>query len=189
MKKIDKWPKTVFNWLELFEKIFTISAICLGGWWFLHRHEGKPRVNLGQTVSHSMIGKTVMLHVSLTITNSGEVPVDLKDESTDVISIVPFEDELPFDPKNTYGNRVKTWYENYVLAQGCMEYGTQTKPECDHRNAMKLESGESDSIQWDFIVPNTVKTVRIYSKCADNPTVDSVWHAVTYYDFSKKKNE
>lgn len=64
--------------------------------------------------------------------------------------------------------------------------------ERDVKTTIEIEPGEKQSLDYEFVIPSTVKAVRIYTYFRNEQRSkegrEIGWYASSYYDFSKAKD-
>jgi len=149
--------------LEVIEKIVKILALGIGGAWVLWninwRRERAPKLQMEHSFySRDLHNGQRLVTVILTIRNSGGVLLRAQGCFTRLLQVfpLPFPDDVnaaiaegdgPLDDGGTHF----TWR---LLDKRI--FGTAADP-------VEVEPGESDSIACDFLVPDRVETVRVYS--------------------------
>jgi hypothetical protein len=146
---------------DIIQAILTSAAILVGGLWsyllFVRRRQRYPRASLKHEITHRTIGDGfVLLSVAATITNNGEVLLSLISAETRVQQVVPPPPELVSAAKDgkdpvTKGEREVRWP---------LLCSRQSRWE---KSQFQIEPGESDSIQYDFILNHEVQTVEVYT--------------------------
>jgi hypothetical protein len=197
--------KSFFDqWLERISKIVTISGIIIGGMWFFVTRENFPHGEISQTVSHSALADKVLVHVMARLVNKGKVPMLLKYEKTCVYSVSPLVSDGEIVEKSGMGRTVD-WGQT-VAWRGVTYIGTANMPtpvptkiatpgqkktvqpaSWDYESGfMRIEIGESEFVDWTFVVPSNTRKVRVYSFFKNESESGLGWQSVTYYDIPKK---
>lgn len=175
------------------QSLITVVALCVGAFWtyrlFIEQRQNHPRLKIEHQISHWKISKDqVLLSVDEVLTNTGPVMVALRGGTIRIIQVVPLPaavlKKLPalqtlpgqseaessvYDPK--------TWD---VLVES---------PRTWKEDTMVIEPGESDVIPNEFIIPDSVKVIAVYSYIS-NPAETKHhlgWNGLTYYDVEKSE--
>jgi len=167
---------------DIIQAILTSAAILVGGSWsyllFVRRRQRYPRANLKHEITHRTIGDGfVLLSVAATITNNGEVLLSLASAETRVQQVVPAPPDLLAAAKKGKD----------PVVEG--ETEVQWPPLCSRRSKwdkdqFQIEPGESDRIQYDFILKDDVITVGVYTYLKNEkvPKREIGWGVTTLYD-------
>jgi len=165
------------DWMSIIQSVITVAAIIAAGIWFFWRGEPSTKVNFTHVVAHRQINEQwTWLHVSIIISNVGKRTLDLKS------GIIRVQKILPLDPK--ISERIKrneTPIDEKAMIVLWPRIGKPYKPKID----IKIESGESDRVNCEFIIPSYVQTIKIYSffKKSEDSTIG--WPVTTIYDIKK----
>jgi len=153
--------KDMKNIVDIVQGIVTIGAVLVGGIWtylvFVRKRLRYPRAELTVTVHSTLIPPEYRLvHVGLRVSNSGDVL--LAPEYAEVrlrhVKPVPAEIECRFKPgldPVEPGETALPW----PLIVG-REWKWQPKE-------IEIEPGESDLLDSDFVIKDTVEVVQIYA--------------------------
>lgn len=134
----------------------TSLALVLAAWWFMTKRERYPRADLTHVITHRHVAPGVVwVHVELKTANKGAVLMSLVRALTRVQQVAPLTDDLRekvlADPAKVVPPE-KTQAPWRGLRSSTIEL--------EHR---EIEPEETDSLYWDFFVPDEVRTVRVYS--------------------------
>jgi hypothetical protein len=113
------------------------------------------------------------------VTNIGKTPIILKNETGDNNAIIWVQRILPLE-KNIEeasfpGDKNKKYLVNWSIIKSY-------HPEIQHT---KIYPGENDKLFYDFIVPSSLKTIRVYSYFENNCSPGIGWQEDTIYDLSQ----
>jgi len=131
-----------------------LFGLIVGGWWtyraFIQNRQKYPRANLSHKIFHIKLpNNKIYLQVKIIIANVGNVLINLESGFTRITQILP----LPEDTTNMFDNN-KREIEWPMLNKKATIY---EKKNCE------IEPGESDEINFDFILNSDVQLVNIYS--------------------------
>ena len=167
---------TAESWSNAAANAAQVGAIVVGGWWaytrFIRQREGFPRASLEQSVTHrKLTGEHTYLSVALGVQNTSTVLMRNKSVRTDVFQVLPVhpdvERSLADGTTIPEGEPHANWHPldtKVVPVQG------------------KIEPGDRDHFDFDFVIPTAVKTVYVYSY-VDNATADNLgWSRTCLYD-------
>lgn len=149
------------GWLEIVQITLTIIAFLSAGWWFYRQGQNRPRLKVEHHISHHRLSKDKqLLVVDVTLSNVGNVPLDLKCGKIRVYELIP---------------------DKRVIVNG--------EDTCNEEERM-LEPGEDDHVSEEFdSLDGDASTVRVYSYF-ENPTAKGVgWDLVTIYDLESARRD
>jgi len=78
--------------VDICQSLFTIFAICAGGWWFLKQESITPQVKIDQTVTQRSLGNDPseeLITVDVRATNMGKTKVELGTGVMEILQINP----------------------------------------------------------------------------------------------------
>lgn len=192
-------------WLERVNKAVAIVAIVVGGIWFLATREYAPHAKITQTFSKTITGSKTVLHVFVTFTNVGKVPLNLYYQKTEIYSVVPLARSAAVTNPNGKGEILQwneppltyqcaTWTPKETFLSGIKNLfscdgGPKPNPRhcCDQGSPMWMEVGESDFMEWNFLVPPETRKVRVYSYIQNESEKGLGWEDVSFYDLASGK--
>jgi len=152
------WLAAQKDVLETLQTALTIAAIIVGGWWtytlFIEHRESLPHLNIRHSVTSKMVLPNITwIHLTVNIENTGDSLASL--HSADV----RLQQILPLDP---------SFQKRLADGQELVPHDERQVPWPLLRRSLtrldlEIEPKESTSIEFDFVFPDTVKTVRVYS--------------------------
>jgi len=168
--------------IEFYESLATIIALITGGIWgyllFIKRRQKYPRANVTHFIIHKPLSEDyVLVHVDLSISNSGEVLLSLLTTETRIQQILPVPSEV-LDLVNSGIDPVKE-------SETEIEWPLLTLRSCKWKKGEKeLEPGETDQTSYDFILSAEIKTIEVYSyiKNITKRGKEIGWGITTVYD-------
>jgi hypothetical protein len=142
------------------------------------------RAVLSHKVVHHLLSPAHRLvHVSLEIGNAGEVTLKPVKVFTFIQRVTPLDEDLA---------------QKIILNQAPIDDVTKTEiawPVVQERTypmkegRFRIDSGESDRLDCDFIVPAEISAVFIYSRaCLDPDDPDLGWDVTTFHRFTPESN-
>lgn len=146
------------GWLSIAESIVKIAGYAAGGAWalfaFLRRRERFPRASVKQRCTRLPLdAERVIVRIELTVTNVGETLLRIRSLTSwlQQISPLPSVGNGAFIPKPSSANPEIEWpiYMDYFHFFGVGE--------------REVEPAESETFQFDYIVPSSVEIVQAYS--------------------------
>ena len=183
------------------QALYTVAAIAIGGvfaWVKLQIfRDFDPHLTINQSVSHRRIGtKYVHLAVTAELKNSSKVSIEIRQALYRIQQISPLSDE-----------EVEALYYEYSLGQDNENYILwPTYSEINNTwssGSFVVEPGEIETEVYEFIVPNELERVLVYSsftddeplqydivddqavddeEFADDNEFERVWEATTVHD-------
>jgi hypothetical protein len=143
------------------QSIVTVVAIIAAGIWFLVRAEASPKFNISQKVTHREIDKNwTWIHVWVNVSNPGNRTIYLKSGKFRVQGILPLDKNI--QEKIEQGESIISKNNRLVLWPKIVNKNDENEYEDIKINA-RINPGENDNINIEFIIPSYFKTVKIYS--------------------------
>jgi hypothetical protein len=177
--------------VEIVQSIVTIGAVFVGGFWtydvFIKERREHPHANIEHKISHLALSKQLnLLRVGLDISNTGTSLMNIQRSTIRVQQILPPADcqtQSPCAP-----NELKE-----AAAKVDRKEDRFSWPLIAERNVtfdVRIEPGEKQSLDFEFVAPSNVKAVRVYTYVSNQQKndVEIGWAASSYYDFSKSKS-
>ncbi len=151
------------------QSVLTTIAIIAAGVWFLVQREAAPKANIEHTVIHREINdKETWVRVSIKISNQGKRLLDLKSGLFSIHQILPLEsNDIP------------------SLTDYIVPWPIIGKP-CNLKLDIKIEPGEEDYIDHEFIIPHKIRTIEIYSYFENPENPGYGWSKSTVYDLKEE---
>jgi hypothetical protein len=163
----------------------TVIAIIVGGVWsymlFVQKRQRYPRANIEHRITHRSIpDNKLLLHVAVTVRNTGDVLLSLVSGQTRIQQILPLSLEL-LDPISKGRDPVKAGDREILWPLIKLRKQKWREQECE------IEPGESDEFHYDFILDAEVQTIEVYSyfKNAKKPGREIGWGWTTIYDLGE----
>lgn len=164
---------------DLILSIASIAAIIVGGWWtymlFVRKRQIFPRANTNHQVTHKPItDEKLLLHLSITISNVGDVLIELIEGDVRIYQVIPPPSDV-LDFINSGGKPVPS---------GDTEADWDVVDEKEHKCKIDIEPGESHIIPYDFFINSDVKTIKVYSYFMNVRRHDRLigWRLITIHD-------
>ncbi len=157
-------------------------AIIIGGilaWrrWGREAPESK-RADLSHEIDHCLLSDSLRLvHTTFTIRNTGTVTLELHSGYTFLQRVTPLVGDFGKALLRGEGEigESKTEYA-WPLIGEFWNYPTR-------RDKVKIDSGETDHLYCDFIIPAEVKTIFVYSNaCLDPKDPKLGWDVTSFHD-------
>lgn len=159
--------------LGIAQKIGTILAILAAGYWFLTKRQRYPRANVDITVDSMIIwpGRR-LVHVTLTISNIGDVILQTNYAEIRLRQVVPFPstsdiDLLPQDEQSRLKKMiedVKGGYDPIVKSESELPWPLLASREKKWPpSQFGIESGETDEVCADFVIDSSLELVQVYA--------------------------
>ena len=180
--------ETTKNIVQIIESLATVIAIVVGGFWtygvFIRHRQKYPRAMITHQIVQKPIGrgKTLFL-ATIQIENKGDVLVKINRGEVRLLQVLPLIGEIQ-QAVATGNDPVKTGYTSvdwHLLGKRSLSF---SKPACE------IEPGETDIIQFDFIVEDDVRFVQLYSyfKNEQKGAKEIGWTNTTFYEIPRKGN-
>lgn len=148
--------------LDTAQTIVTIAAMVVGGVWtymlFVVRRQRHPRAELSHSVQTAEIAPgRRLVHVTVAVTNVGDVLVRLVSGCTRLQQVAPLSDddlrssiEAGRDPVPAGASEVEWPF----LAERAYDWGG---------GPVEIEPGESETIHCDFVVTSDLRVAEVYT--------------------------
>ncbi len=137
------------------QSIFTIGAIIAAGIWFFIQKEASPKANIIHEITHRQIDKDwTWIHVSISISNPGKRLLNLESGIIRIHKILPLSKDISKMLKNK---------KNPISEESCKVSWHRIGKEYTPMLNIKIQPGEEDNLECEFIIPSYVQTVKIYS--------------------------
>ena len=161
------------------QSVFTVGAIIGAGLWFWMQGTTSPRANISHTVTHRQINdKLKWIHVTINIFNEGKKRLDVNSGNIRVQQILPLHPTI---------NKIINRNESPISSETGIVPWPNIGDTYKLHTVLKIESGESDSLNCEFFVLSTVQTVKIYSYFERQERPPIGWSATTIYDLTSKE--
>lgn len=159
---------------SLFQSAFTVIAFIVAAWWFLQQREALPRAVLTHTVAQRLLTPDWRwVRLSVHVSNLGRRALELKSGKIWLEKILPLEDKF-------IGQLARN---EDLVSQGAytvqwLRLGNSYAPKLN----VVLEPGESQDIEFDFIVAARVRTITAYSYFERRSEPSFGWEQTTIHD-------
>lgn len=158
---------------EIVQAVAATAALGAAAWWFLHQRLSYPHANITHSVQSLKIAPGwTLIALTVHVRNAGVVPVSIDNGTIYIQRVLPLDSTIakdiaagksPIDPK----------LQRVVWPTIGDEYKTINRSE--------ISPGEQDSETYDFIIPDYICEVALYSSYADEADRGWDWSASTYY--------
>jgi len=168
------------NNADAIQALVTTIAIVIGSTWafaaFLRRRERLPHLNVEHVVMAWPVGNARLLHLRIRVTNVGGVIGRLREGKAWVQQMFP----LPYDVA------LKIRNGDDPVADGCTEVAWPLAADVRLCNwsakPMEVEPGEIDEYPFDFVIPEDVSAVQVYSHLRNHAKVGDVgWNTTSIH--------
>lgn len=179
---------TFKDWVDIVQSIVTIVAVIVGGIWtyqlFIKERRDYPHANVEHKVSHlALPEKKRLLRVGLELTNAGSSLMDIDQ------AIIRIQQVLPVT--SCVGDPCAERQLKDASADVQRKDDRFAWPLIAERNVtanIEIEPGEKQSLDYEFVIPVTVKAVRIYTyfrnQHRSSKRKEIGWYLSSYYDFA-----
>jgi hypothetical protein len=170
--------KSVFTIIGILTPV--IVALASGIWFFIHR-EHLPKANIAHEVTYRQLTKDIKwVHVSVNITNVGQPLLDIKS------GVVRIQQILPLDP--IIANQLAVGMDP-IPAEDCVIPWPLRSVHHLKNLVLQIEPGETDTKEYEFLVPASVQTAKIYSEFKNETEPHLKWIKTTIVDLKEKKEK
>lgn len=180
--------------IEVVQSIVTISAVVIGGLWtyrlFIQERKQYPHANIEHKTSDvSLPDETHLLRAEVQLTNTGNGRLLLGNWVVRVQQILPLPYCHKVDPCAI--EEVNQALTNTERGSNRFTWPLLAERENKGQESLDIEPGESDSIEFEFAIPPTVKVVRVYSyfqnRIRSTEQEQIGWSRSSVYEFAKSK--
>ncbi len=181
MNEVPSKLSRVKSAASIAQSVFTVGAIIAAGIWFYIQKEASPKANIDHKVTHRQIDDDwTWVHISITISNPGKRLLNLESGIIRIQKIMPLSKEIRKMIKN---NKSPISQKSYRVPWPTI--GKSYKPQLN----IKIQPGEDDTLDYEFIVPSKIRTVKIYSYFTKQQKPPIGWGKSTIYDITRKINK
>ena len=170
---------------DIIQVAVAVAAVIVGGiwsyWLFVQNRQKYPRASISHHITHRHIGNdNLLLHVSVTISNVGDVLLSLISLETRIQQVLPLPDEV-LETINKGQNPVSEGETevDWPLIDS-QELGLE-RGECE------VEPSESQEIHHDFILDAGIKAIEVYTYLINEQKRDReiAWDLTTLYELNE----
>ena len=171
--------EAVKNIISSIQSLSTIAAIIIGGLWFVLSDQGSRKVNVSHSVSTYVISDDWRwVGTIIKIENAGNIAIKIDEGTVWLQKILP----VPLSIR-------KLIEKNEPIIQSGkreVQWGLIGDPRKDNLSVTILP-GEVDELEYDFIVPNSTKVVKLYSHFTKPNNKEIGWQHTTIIDLDKEE--
>ena len=180
--------------VDVVKNVVSIIAVLVGGFWtydtFVKQRSDYPHANLEHLISHiKLANKNNLMHVTVKVANIGSSLIEVNSTDVRIQQILPLmcvqrDDECPEIQIHRALTQVPR--ENDVFSWPRISQRIK-----DFKQIIAIEPGETEQLDFEFVVPVSIKAVRVYSYIRNVRKNDRAigWHTATYYEFSPASRE
>lgn len=182
-------PATAKDVVALVKDILSIIGILVGAAWtymlFIKHRQKFPKAEIKHDVVVKKLGhKQRLVHVTVTVKNTGDVLLTLVSHQTRLQEIVPASTDL-IQKLHENKDPVKAGESEFLWPM----IGERKSDWSDEDQQREMEPGESQDFDVDFFVDPETETVSVYSYFT-NMTKSSKeigWNLTTFHDLEEKE--
>ena len=195
ISSLQKWKL----WFETIQAILTSLAILVAAIWALYilyqEREIFPHLNIKQAVSHIVLSdredKENLLRVEINLENVGKRKLNIKDITIRIQQISPL---IPCAEVTTcVGKEINIALENTVRKNDRFTWPLLAERIVSYDNSLVIEPGEIDKLDYEFVVPQEAKAIRVYTYLSNEKMSTDEneigWKISKYYNFDEKSKE
>jgi hypothetical protein len=165
--------------ITVIQSCVTIVAVISGAVWYFLRRKRYPRANISQEVIHRKItNEQILVHVTTTVTNIGEVRLEINDGYSRLRVIGP-----KFDP--IIEEKLKNHQDPHEGSLTFLNWPLDKELKLNGDDGYQdVEPGESGDYYFDFVIENKDKyeVIIIETMLQNNMKPKIFWHKSTVYD-------
>jgi hypothetical protein len=174
MTRLEKTEKIT----SIIQAVVTVIAIILAGIWFYLQRELRPKLNITHTVTYQPITEHWnWIHIDVGLTNISKRHLRLTRGRIRIQQILPLDDPLA-EAINRGENLIPQEQTQVTWPM----LGNTYSPNLQ----IRMEPGESDTLEYEFIVPSSLKVVRIYTYFEEREGAEWGWSRATIYELKRE---
>jgi hypothetical protein len=157
LDRLTKW-KNIF---DIAHSIFIIVALMFAGYWWIKQGQNHPRVHITHDIACKNIHKkNNLVHVMINIKNIGQTPIKVNKSIVNVQQVTPLTEDLIRDIET--GKSIID--RNYGLVTR-WPFACEKAEEGEYvlNEQIPIEVGETQRLDYDFLIPSEVTTIKLYS--------------------------
>ena len=168
--------------VDIIQSVLTFFAIAVSGvwgyWLFVQKRQRYPRASIKHDITHMPIANDkLLLHVSVTIFNKGDILLSLESMETRIQQMLPLSDEVL--------DSVAKGHK--LVSEGETEHIWPTLDSRESRwekGQREIEPNESQDIHYDFIIDAEIQVIQVYSFLVNETKRghEIGWDLTTLYD-------
>lgn len=172
------WIVGKFGSIQDIESLVKIGALFIGGWWtwfgFIRKRVQLPSANVEHHVTMWRDAGQTFIHLSIRITNHGNVLMRVEQGCAWVEQLTPVPESV--------ANRLQQ--TNDLVPEGRVdaEWVLIKKIDLPKGFCRDVEPGETDHIDFDFAIDESIQRVLIYSNLANRKKKDRGWNLNTIHE-------
>jgi hypothetical protein len=170
---------------DIIQVAVTVAAVLIGGiwsyWLFVKNRQKYPRASIAHHITHRHIGNDKMLlHVSVTISNVGDVLLSLISLETRIQQVLPLSDEV-LEAISKGQNPVSQGETEVTWPLIDSQELELEKGECE------VEPGERQEIHHDFILDAEIEAIEVYTYLINEQKRDReiAWDLTTLHELNE----
>lgn len=164
--------------VETIESILKVLVIPVGAWWawigFIRNRVRFPKANLQHEVQIWRADNKTFVHLALRITNTGNVLMRITNGCAWVEQLTP----LPEAVSARIASGEDVVRENRIDA----EWALVQKRDLPPNHCREIEPGETDQIDFDFMIEPDVQRILVYSHLANPRKETAGWNLNTIHE-------
>lgn len=170
--------KDLFSLLQSF---LIICSILAAGVWFVMHREAWPKANISHEVNHLQISPDwTWLRVAVRLENVSKRLLEIEQGTIRVQQILPLDSQIA-QSLAAGENPVST--EELIVPWPRLGNSYQLKTHCE------IEPGETDILEYEFIIPAHIQVVKIYTYFANSDSVPLGWSKGSIYQLNVRSGE
>jgi hypothetical protein len=171
--------------VDIIQSAVTVIAMIVGGiwsyWLFVKNRQRYPRAGIAHHITHRRIGNDkLLLHVSVAISNVGDVLLSLVSLETRIQQVLPLSDKV-LEVINKGQNPVSEGETEVAWPLIDSQKLELERGDCE------VEPGESQEIHHDFILDAETEAIEVYTYLINEQkrTREIAWDLTTLYELDE----
>lgn len=165
--------------IQIIQSLVTITAIGVGGLWFIQKRQRYPKASIKHTISHRKVrDDKLLLSIDMTITNNGNILLRISAIKVEMKQILPPANELK-----------RLLASNREVESGFHVTDWDVIGERNRRILEKaeIEPGESQQFDYHFLINSEIETIWLKTSLQNPRRNRASWSQVTIYDLQVDK--
>ena len=175
--RLDRWKDVTAT----IQAVATVIALGVAAWWFFQQGIAAPHANLTESVETLQIhDKWRLVTLNVRIANVGVVPITMSSGRVYIARVLPLED--------TILQKIDRGSSPIDTRSGQIGWPAIGDP-YDIAADAEIWPGESESYNFDFLIPTDICEVMLYSRFTSKENPDLIWSESTLQKVGECANE
>ena len=165
--------------ISIIQSVIAVCAIFIAAYLYFEQRESVAKLNISHTITHKQIAdRWIWIHASITISNIGKRILSLESGTVYIQKIIPLDKSIE-DLINNNQHPISKEYK--IVSWPLLDEPYKSKIN------VAIEPGEIDKLEYEFIIPSYIETIKIYSYFENKESHPIGWSQTTIYDLKRKE--